>query len=77
MTPRKVKTLNLMPFFPKHQIFQTSFIDSFAEFQKLAVTAGSPLNHFNVPWDAAKIGWAQSINTLDSLKSATEGKTSH
>ena len=50
------------------------FVDSYEEFQKLAVTAGSPLNHFNVPWDAKKIGWVQSINTHDSLKLAIEGR---
>ena len=53
------------------------FFHSYVEFQKLAVTAGSPLNHFSVPWDAAKIGWAQSINNNESLKLATEGKTKH
>ena len=51
------------------------FFHSYVEFQKLAVTAGSPLNHFSVPWDAAKIGWAHNINNHESLKLAIEGKT--
>lgn len=46
----------------------------FDKFRQLIVTAGNPLNHFDVGWDGRKIGWMQRVNSLDQLDAAVNGK---
>ncbi len=46
----------------------------FAEFRRLCVTAGNPLNHFDVPWNGAHVKLSENVNTLQAVQSAVNGK---
>ena len=50
--------------------------DEYGEFKKLAATAGSPLNHFNLTGrDGLDITWAHAVNYRDMLEEVVSGQS--